>query len=198
MVIESARQRSMSEARSRILDVALQVLASNPDAGMGDIALAAGVVRRTVYGHFASRIDLIRSLVQLAVTEVQELLDSANAPGRTAPQVWADFISRVWPLAHRYRVLVVLRRTEYGREIHALMKPVDDSITELVRQGQAAGSFGGHLPADVLGHIAFAAVFDIFDSGSTGGSLSAREATVTSLLTLGVPATTASELADSR
>lgn len=188
----------MSEARSRILDAALQVLASNPDAGMGDIALAAGVVRRTVYGHFPSRIDLVRSIVQLAVNELQEALDGANATGRTAPQVWADFISRVWLLAHRYRVLVVLRRSEYDREIHALLKPVDDSITELVRQGQAAGSFGRHLPADILGQIAFAAVFNIFDSGSTDGSLSAREATVTSLLTLGVPATTASELADRR
>jgi AcrR family transcriptional regulator len=198
MVIELARQRSMGEARSRILDVALEVLAKNPDAGMGDIAVAAGVVRRTVYGHFPSRIDLVRSLAQLAVDEVQEVLDGAKATGKTAPQVWADFISRVWPLAHRYRVLVVLRRSEYGREIHALLKPVDDSITELVRQGQAAGSFGRHLPADVLGQIAYAAVFNIFDSGSADGSFSAREATITSLLTLGVPASTASELAKSR
>lgn len=188
----------MRETRSRILDVALQVLASNPDAGMGDIALAAGVVRRTVYGHFPSRMDLVRSLAQLAVSELQEALDGAKATGRTAPQVWADFISRVWLLAHRHRVLVVLRRSEYGGEIHALLEPVDDSIAELVRQGQEAGSFGRHLPADILGQIAFAAVFNVFDSGSADASLSAREATVTSLLILGVPAARASELADSR
>lgn len=188
----------MREARSHILDVALQVLASNPDAAMGDIALAAGVVRRTVYGHFPSRSDLVRSIVQLAVNEVQVALDGAIATGRTAPQVWADFISRLWLLAHRYRVLVVLRRSEYGREIHALLKPVDDRITELVRQGQAAGSFGRHLPADILGQIAFAVIFNIFDHGSTDGSRSAREATITSLLTLGVPATTAAEFADSQ
>jgi hypothetical protein len=40
----------MNETRDRILDVALDVLGENPDAGMGDIASAAGVVRRTVYG----------------------------------------------------------------------------------------------------------------------------------------------------
>ena len=198
MVVESARQRSLSEARSRILDVALQVLATNPDAGMGDIALAAGVVRRTVYGHFPSRIDLVRSLAQLAVNEIRTVLDGAAAAGGTAPQVWAEFISHVWPLAHRYRVLVVLRRGEYGGEIHALLEPIDDRITELVREGQAAGSFGRHLPADVLGQIAFSTVFNIFDSGPAGGNLSAREATVTSLLTLGVPATTATELVDGR
>ncbi|GGR26842.1 TetR/AcrR family transcriptional regulator [Deinococcus ruber] len=198
MVIESARQRSISEARARILNVAIHVLARNPDAGMEDIALAAGVVRRTVYGYFPSRIDLVRSLTQLAVDEIHQVLNDAHVPGKTAPQVWADFISHIWPLAHRYRVLIVLRRSEYGTEIHALLKPVDDDITELVRQGQAAGTFGQHLPAALLGHIAFATVFNVFDGGSSDGSLSVREAITTSLLTLGVPATTASELADRR
>jgi len=188
----------MSETRSRILDVALGVLSENPDAGMGDIALAAGVVRRTVYGHFPSRMDLVRSLVQLAVDELQEALDGANALGGTAPQVWADFVSRVWLVADRYRVLVVLRRSEYGSEIHALLTPVDDSITGLVRRGQETGSFGQHLPANVLGQIAFSAVFNIFDSGSADPGISAREAIVTSLLTLGTPFATASELADRR
>jgi len=60
--IESARSRSLNDTRKRILDVAVEVLGQNPDAGMGDVAAAAGVVRRTVYGHFPTRSDLIRSL----------------------------------------------------------------------------------------------------------------------------------------
>jgi len=129
----------MTEARSRILDVALQVLASNPDAGMGDITLAAGVLRRTMYGQ-------VRSLVQLAVNEVQEVLDGANATGRTAPQVWADFISCVWPLAHRYRVLVVLRSSEYGRERSMLFSsPLTTASRILFGKGgrpvRSAGTF---------------------------------------------------------
>jgi AcrR family transcriptional regulator len=39
----------MNETRDRILDVALDVLGENPDAGMGDIASAAGV--STWFGH---------------------------------------------------------------------------------------------------------------------------------------------------
>jgi len=38
--------------RRRILDVALAELLRDPDASMDQIARAAGVVRRTVYGHF--------------------------------------------------------------------------------------------------------------------------------------------------
>ena len=35
-----------------ILDAAVQVLADRPEAGMGEIAKAAGVARQTVYAHF--------------------------------------------------------------------------------------------------------------------------------------------------
>src|SRR6202167_4581398 len=76
---ESSRVRSMNEPRYRILDVALDVLGENPEAGMGDIAAAAGVVRRTVYGHFPSRLDLIRTLTERAVTEVTAVLTEVNA-----------------------------------------------------------------------------------------------------------------------
>src|SRR5471032_2668878 len=71
---ESARARSMNDTRNRILDVALEVLGQNLDAGMGEIASAAGVVRRTVYGHFPTRADLVQTLAQRAVNEVTAVL----------------------------------------------------------------------------------------------------------------------------
>src|SRR6478736_2953167 len=100
----------MNETRDRILDVALDVLAENPDAAMGEIASAAGVVRRTVYGHFPSRLDLIRTLTERAVTEMTAVLTEVNAAGGEADAAWAAFIARLWPVAHRYRVLLALRR----------------------------------------------------------------------------------------
>ena len=68
----------MNETRDRILDVALDVLGEDPDAGMGDIASAAGVVRRTVYGHVPNRTDLVRSLTQRAVNEVAAVARRSN------------------------------------------------------------------------------------------------------------------------
>ena len=130
--IESARARSMNDTRNRILDVALEVLGQNADAGMGDIASAAGVVRRTVYGHFPTRTDLIRSLTQQAVNEVAAVLTEANASDGAAEAVWVDFIAGLWPLTHRYRVLLALRRGEYGEEIHSLLVPVDQILADLV------------------------------------------------------------------
>lgn len=176
----------MNDTRNRILDVALEVLGQNPDAGMGDIASAAGVVRRTVYGHFPTRSDLVRTLTQRAVNEMTSVLTEANAHDEAADAAWVDFIARVWPLVHRYRVLLALRRGEYGEEIHALLGPVDESLAALVQRGQDSEVFGRHLPADILSQVAFSAVFTIADNDLPSGSLGAHAATITSLLILGV------------
>jgi len=196
--IESARSRSLNDTRKRILNVAVEVLGQNPDAGMGDVAAAAGVVRRTVYGHFPTRSDLIRSLTQQAVNEVAAVLDEVNASDRAAETVWVDFIARLWPLAHRYRVLLALRRGEYGEEIHALLGPVDKTLADLVQKGQDSEVFGRHLPAQVLSQIAYAAVFAIADNNLSGENLSARAAAITSLLILGVPEARARALVDTQ
>jgi AcrR family transcriptional regulator len=181
----------MNETRDRILDVALEVLGENPDAGMGDVAAAAGVVRRTVYGHFPSRLDLIRTLTERAVTEMTAVLTEVNAAGAAADATWAEFVARVWPVAHRYRVLLALRRGEYGEAIHSLLGPVDELLADLVQRGQDSDVFAQHLPAAILSQVAYGVVFAIADSGLPDGTPGAREATITSLLMLGVPETRA-------
>ena len=196
--VESSRMRSMNETRDRILDVALDVLGENPDAGMGDIASAAGVVRRTVYGHFPSRLDLVRTLTERAVTEMTAVLTEVNASDAQADAAWVEFVARVWPVAHRYRVLVALRRGEYGEAIHALLGPVDELLADLVKRGQDSGVFAQHLPAGILSQLAYGAVFAVADSDLSNRTLGARAATITSLLMLGVPETRALALVGDR
>jgi AcrR family transcriptional regulator len=187
MPTSSARARSVDDTRRRILDVAREVLGQNPDAGMGDIAAAAGVVRRTVYGHFPNRSDLVRTLAGQAVTEIVAVLDEVDAAAGAPDEVWVEFVARLWPLTRRYRVLLALRRGEQGPEIHALLAPVDRILADLVRRGQDDAVFGRHLPAEILSQIAYTAVFSIADHHLATGSLDAGAATVTSLLVLGVP-----------
>ena len=190
--------RPVIDTRGRILDVALEVLGRSPEAGMGEIATAAGVVRRTVYGHFPSRGDLVRALTQRAVDEIAAVLSEVDSADTPAEVVWSDFIARLWPLSHRYRVLLALRRGEYGEEIHTLLGPVDRMLAELVERGQARGSFGRHLPAEVLSQVAFSAVFAIADTDRSDGALGARAATFTSLLMLGVSQARAEALVGDR
>ncbi|MGI5127956.1 TetR/AcrR family transcriptional regulator [Pseudonocardia sp. CA-107938] len=187
MPTESARARSTRETRERILDVALDVLGEDADAGMGEIAAAAGVVRRTVYGHFPSRLDLVRTLTERAVTEMTAVLTELDTAGAAADAVWVEFVARVWPVAHRYRVLLALRRGEYGEAIHGLLGPVDELLADLVERGQDSDVFARHLPAGVLSQLAYGVLFAVADSNRSNGPLDARAATITSLLMLGVP-----------
>jgi AcrR family transcriptional regulator len=177
----------MIDTRNRILDVALEALGQDPDASMSDVAAAAGVVRRTVYGYFPTRIDLVRTLSQRALDEMLSVLAEATTSEVSADIAWAVFVNRLWPLTHRYRVLLALRRGEYGHEIHALLGPVDGLLADLVARGQETGEFGRHLPAEVLGPLAFSTVFSIADDDLVTGRLGADAAITTTLLLLGVP-----------
>lgn len=178
----------MTETEERILDVAMTVLGQSPDAGIADIARAAGVVRRTVYGYFPSRLDLVRALTRRAVLEIGTVLAEVDASGAPAEEAWVHFVARLWPLSQRYRVLVVLRRGEYGADIHALLGPIEEALTELVRRGQDVGTFGSHLSGGVLAQLAWSAVFTIADSAAVFGTTpDVSAATMTTLLMLGVP-----------
>jgi hypothetical protein len=89
-------------------------------------------------------------------------------------------------------VLIALRRGEFGQEIHSLLGPFEDPLADLVRRGQESGAFGSHLSAEVLGAVAYGAVFTIAESDLSGGDPGA--ATMTSLLALGVPEARAKSL----
>lgn len=151
---------------------------------------------RTVYGYFPSRLDLVRSLTEQSVREVTTVLSHVGAAQNTADAIWADFVAHLWPVIRRYRVLLVLRRGEYGDEIHELLGSVEQLLTNLVQRGQDSEVFGRHLPAQILSLVTYAAVFDIAELALSDASLDARAATITSLLILGVPEFRARELAD--
>lgn len=71
---------------------------------------------------------MVLTLTERAVTEMTAMLAEVNGPDAEADATWVEFIARLWPVAHRYRVLLVLRRGEYGEAIHGLLGPLDELI----------------------------------------------------------------------
>ncbi|OUD03644.1 TetR/AcrR family transcriptional regulator [Streptomyces swartbergensis] len=184
--------------RRRILDVALGELLRDPDASMDQIARAAGVVRRTVYGHFPSREALISTLVDEAV----EALSVVHAAGREGVEEPAESVARsvlaVWELADRYRLLIALaQRTVTMQGIRERLTPVREAATGVLRRGLDEGVFSSPLPAPALAYVheqILVALMEAVNDGLVAAREAGRCAAVTVLTAAGVPASRATEL----
>ncbi|MEV5084117.1 TetR/AcrR family transcriptional regulator [Streptomyces sp. NPDC056159] len=184
--------------RRRILDVALAELLRDPDASMDQIARAAGVVRRTVYGHFPSREALISTLVDEAVLA----LATAHATGREGVEDPAEAVARsvlaVWEIADRYRLLVALaQRTVTTEGIRERLAPVRESAAGLLQRGLDEGVFASPLPAPALAYVKEQILFALMEAVNDGlldPREAGRTAAVTVLTAAGVPASLAAAL----
>ncbi|WP_406220043.1 TetR/AcrR family transcriptional regulator [Streptomyces canus] len=184
--------------RRHILEVALTELLRDPDASMDQIARAAGVVRRTVYGHFPSREALISTLVDGAV----EAVAAADAAGREGiddlAQAVAGSVLAVWKVADRYRILVALAQRSVTMEgIIERLTPVRQASTELLQRGLDEGVFVSPLPAPALAYVheqMMFAVMEAVNHGLLDAEEAGRSAAVTVLTAAGVPASLATAL----
>lgn len=184
--------------RRRILDVALTELLRDPDASMDQIARAAGVVRRTVYGHFPSREALVSTLVDGAV-EAVATADEAGRKGTDDPaKALAASTLAVWEVADRYRILVALaQRSVTMQGIRERLAPVRESCEELLRRGLDEGVFVSPLPVPALAYVHEQLVFAVMEAVNDGllaAEEAGRSAAVTVLTAAGVPASRATEL----
>ena len=115
--------RQARDNHARILAAAREELGRDPDASLDEIARAAGVVRRTVYGHFPNRRALIAALAAEATQAVAEAF-TATSPGTDPRAALARMVLASWPAGDRYRMLISLGRRDLGGEtIRAALAP---------------------------------------------------------------------------
>ncbi|MFI6015606.1 TetR/AcrR family transcriptional regulator [Streptomyces sp. NPDC051243] len=141
--------------RARILEAARRELSRDPDASLGDIAEAAGVVRRTVYGHFNGRAALVEGLVEDAAQALRQALRRALAaprvPAADAVTELARFVLAVWPVGDRYRILLRLAPQDLGAErVAEVLAPARDMAEAIIGRGQRQGVFQASVPPAVL------------------------------------------------
>ncbi|MFI5802113.1 TetR/AcrR family transcriptional regulator [Streptomyces sp. NPDC051561] len=186
--------------RRRIMEVALTELLRDPDASMDQIARAAGVVRRTVYGHFPNREALVAALVDSAAEAVIE----AHAAGRSGIDDPAEALARailaVWKIADRYRLLVALAQRSLSMEgIKQRLTPVRKDCVALLELGQESGVFHSPVPAAALAYVHEQTLFGLMEAVNEGALATedaGRAAATTALLSAGVPADVVAELVE--
>ncbi|MFI9205509.1 TetR/AcrR family transcriptional regulator [Streptomyces sp. NPDC053048] len=184
--------------RRRIMDIALAELLRDADASMDQIARAAGVVRRTVYGHFPSRDALVAALVDDAAESVAAAQAEALHDVADPAEALARSMLAVWNIADGYRLLLSLAQRSVTMEgIHQRLEPVRHECTAMLQRGLDEGRFTSPLPALALAYVReqlFFGVLQAVNDGVVPPDEGGRAAAVTALTAAGVPAAEATEL----
>ncbi|MFH0177030.1 TetR/AcrR family transcriptional regulator [Streptomyces cacaoi] len=138
--------------RARILEAARRELGRDPDSSLGDIAEAAGVVRRTVYDHFGGRSALVEGLASDATEALRRALTTVQVPGPDAVTAMARFVLALWPVGDRCRTLLRLAPQDLGAErVNEILGPARETATAIIERGQRQGVFHTNVPPDPLG-----------------------------------------------
>jgi AcrR family transcriptional regulator len=148
----SVRERRADARRNiaAILDAALDCLARDPQANIVDIAQAAGVGRVTLYGHFATRGQLIEAAFVHALRQAEQTLDAIDLSGDPV-EALSSLASSSWQIMDRYRgaLAAAQRELPLGRIRSHVDEPMI-RVAALIGRGQRVGVFRSDLPTDWL------------------------------------------------
>ncbi|WP_328874671.1 TetR/AcrR family transcriptional regulator [Streptomyces sp. NBC_00287] len=202
-VVREPLRRNSRSNRARILATARQELGRNPDTTLEEIARAAGVVRRTVFGHFPGRAALLEALAEEASEALRGVAgasDASDAPDAEEPpeRALARFVLSVWPVGDRYRLLLTLARRDLGTErVAEILAPARHRATAILDRGGSAGVFHDHLPAPVLSAALEALTLSLLESVNTGTwEDDGTRTAVATLVAAGVPEPTATSVVE--
>ncbi|WP_427917529.1 TetR/AcrR family transcriptional regulator [Streptomyces sp. cg40] len=198
-----ARVPQRSNARSnreRILATARRELGRNPDTTLEELARAAGVVRRTLFGHFPGRDALLEALAEEASEALRAALSAAPEPAEpeSADRAFARFVLSMWTVGDRYRLLLALARRDLGAErVAEVLAPARRAATAILERGQRDGVFHTQLPPAVLSAGLEALTIALLEELNTGElEDDGTHAAVATLIATGVPEKQARDVVD--
>jgi TetR/AcrR family transcriptional regulator, mexCD-oprJ operon repressor len=167
-----------------ILEAAERCLARDPDASVSEIAVAAGLGRVTVYGHFRSRQVLVEAVAERVLARVHAELEAVDLSGDPF-EALDRLVGATWTLTCRSGSLLVA--TERALPPDAVRAVHGGGLTErwrwLLTEGQRLGSFRRELSVDWMTATVHALVRAAVNEAETG-RLDPQDAVVTIVRTL--------------
>src|SRR5215218_8207415 len=146
--VRSKRRRRADAERSvaRILDAAVDALASDPEASMAEVARRAGVVRATIYVHFPSREALIEAVTRRAIAEATAVIEAAEPDRGNAADALRRVVESAWRTLGRYHALVEINVRLAPADLRQRHGPALAVLEPLIERGQRDGAFRADVP----------------------------------------------------
>jgi AcrR family transcriptional regulator len=147
--------------RSALLESAKDLIAQagTAEVPLGEVALAAGVGRTTLYDYFTDRDDLIATLVEDELPGVVDDLIASSSKSGPAPVRLADLAVRIVEFVASDPVLGLILHREVGRmgldaqqRIRAAHANLADAMVGLYYEGVASGDFRS-MPPELAGRL---------------------------------------------
>jgi AcrR family transcriptional regulator len=160
-VIVDGRRAIGARNAAAILEAAIDVLNTEPDAGLAEVAAHAGVGRATLYRHYASREQLIAALRDHARAHMEELIASADLDGGDPMQAIERFVALLWEIRDRYGVLRPHDSPELEQRIRAFWAPLHGPILRAQRSGQIDAALAPDWVVSVLRAMLRAAIAEV-------------------------------------
>lgn len=194
-----APRRDAAENRAALLAAARIELNLDEDASLEVIAARAGLSRRCVYGHFATRDELLRELVTRGATRISDAMADVGHPNPTIRL--ALIASRLWLEVDDIRVMAVFAvRGALKAHTAAALQPLRDRVLAAIVDGVRLGELRCDIPPALLARLVENAALSAL-SESARAELGSREghrlAMLLVLSTVGLGATEAARVIDS-
>lgn len=128
----------------RIVEVAARLLGEDPQAGMNEVAEAAGVSRATVYRHFAGRTVLLDAIWRQAVEQGEQALARCRPQEGSATDALRRLVDAWLDIAERYSFAQLAAQPEPSPSQQARehqRRVFRDPLLALIARGQTTGEF---------------------------------------------------------
>ncbi|MGJ4845125.1 TetR/AcrR family transcriptional regulator [Leifsonia sp. Le1] len=157
-----APRRDAAANREAIIAAAAAALNEDIDASLETIAARAGLSRRAIYGHFATRDDLLVDVFTRGAARLAALLDPVSHPD--ARVEIALFGATLWAEVEHVRVSAALAVRGPHREIvGAALDPARERLRDTVRRGMAAEQLRTDLDLETVTRLIENAAVSVLD-----------------------------------
>lgn len=138
--------------RAGILRAAATTLATDPSASIDQIARAAGLSRRALYGHFDDRQALLAELISSGAQRFNAIASALDEP--SPPLALARLTAALWAEAAHVQVAAALALDEaHVEQTAAALAPLRRTVAAIVRAGQEDASLRTDIAAPTLGRL---------------------------------------------